>query len=186
MDPNMRDQCPPALRERLAALRIASSAIVPPATLEEALRARLTPTRFVAATPGALPGTTRRAGAASWATRWANWIAWPISVTAAAGLVSWMVYSNPAVAPGAVANEHAVTSIEDGRVATPFLALAPFADIDPVMRGDVVRTTVPRATLAEFGLPVSPMRAAEPIDADFLVGADGGVLAVRFVDAAGL
>ena len=50
------------------------------------------------------------------------------------------------------------------------------------MRSEVVSATLPRATLAEFGLPVSPMRAAEPINAEFLVGPNGGVLAVRFVD----
>ena len=186
MDPNLHDECPPVLRDRLAALRVASTAIAPPARLEDALRARLASAPHGVALANARPDPAWRAHASSWTARWANWIAWPVSVTAAAGLLSWMVYSNPPIAPESMVGEGAANSVEDSRVATPFLALAPFGDIDPVMRGEVVRTTVPRATLAEFGLPVSPMRAAEPIDADFLVGSDGGILAVRFVDAAGL
>jgi hypothetical protein len=55
-------------------------------------------------------------------------------------------------------------------------------DIPAGMKSEVVTATLPRATLAEFGLPVSPIRAAEPIDAQFLIGPNGGVLAVRFVD----
>ncbi|MEO8134195.1 MAG: hypothetical protein ABI831_09480 [Betaproteobacteria bacterium] len=181
------DECPTVLRSRLAALRNAVLAVAPPAYLEEALRARLFATAASAVDPAPMPAP--RSAATSlprhgpWTDRWANWIAWPVSVMAATGLVSWMVYTNPAVAPEPVIMDRAVASTEGGRTATPFLALASFDDIDPVMRGEVVRTTLPRSTLAEFGLPVSPMHAAEPIEADFLVSADGGVLAVRFVDA---
>ncbi len=69
-----------------------------------------------------------------------------------------------------------------GEAATPFLALASFDDFPAGLRSEVVTATLPRATLAAFGLPVSPMRAAEPIAAEFLVGPNGGVLAIRFVD----
>jgi hypothetical protein len=119
--------------------------------------------------------------------RWAAWIAWPVSVTAATGLVSWMVYTNPAVAPEP-ALPAALTSYETpangALAATPFLALTSLDVISASGRNEVVSATLPRATLAEFGLPVSPMRAAEPIDAEFLVGPNGGVLAVRFVESA--
>ena len=73
----------------------------------------------------------------------------------------------------------------DGTAMTPFLALTSLDNIPAGTRSEIVSATVPRSTLAEFGLPVSPMRAADPIDAEFLVGANGGVLAVRFVESAG-
>jgi hypothetical protein len=37
-------------------------------------------------------------------------------------------------------------------------------------------------SLAQFGLPVDPARAADAIDAELLVRLDGAVLAVRFVN----
>ena len=46
----------------------------------------------------------------------------------------------------------------------------------------VMPARMPRMALAQFGLPVNPARAAEPIDAELLVRPDGAVLAVRFVN----
>jgi hypothetical protein len=36
--------------------------------------------------------------------------------------------------------------------------------------------------LAEFGFPVSPARAGEPVTGELLVRGDGTVLAVRFLE----
>jgi hypothetical protein len=109
-----------------------------------------------------------------------------VSVSAATGLVSWMVYTNPAVAPEPLlpALTSYETSPDAALAATPFLALTSLDAISASGRNEVISATLPRATLAEFGLPVSPLRAAEPIDAEFLVGPNGGVLAVRFVESA--
>jgi hypothetical protein len=174
------DTMPPDLHARLLRLRESVASMQPPAHIEARLKARL----FDAGPQPArtLPAPRR---APTWIERWGAWVAWPIWVTAAAGLVSWMVYTNPAVAPEQI-GPGAPSYEVPGRspAATPFIALTSLDNIPAGARSEVVSATLPRATLAEFGLPVSPMRAAEPIDAEFLIGANGGVLAVRFVDSA--
>ena len=181
------DDLPPALRARMARLSAAVATLQPPPALEAALRARLFAAgpQVARPAPAAVMRPARREP--SLTERWAAWCAWPVSVAAAMGLCSWMVLTNPAVAPDRTDPEAAAGSggLPSGETATPFLALAAFDDFPAGMRSEVVATTLPRSTLAEFGLPVSPMRAAEPIDAEFLVGPNGSVLAVRFVDDAG-
>jgi hypothetical protein len=181
----LEDPMPSGLRARLTRLSETAATIQPPASVEAQLVARLfdsaanaVPAHAVAASSKA----TRRTP--TWIERWGAWLAWPVSVTAAAGLVSWMVYTNPAIAPEQI--EPATPSYEvagGATAATPFMALTSLDNIPPGSQSEVVSATLPRATLAEFGLPVSPMRAAEPIQAEFLVGANGGVLAVRFVES---
>jgi hypothetical protein len=177
------DTSSPDLTARLCRLRHASAALQPPSGLEAELLARLFPRSETRESPPAATPRARVRRAPSLAERWGAWVAWPVAVTAATALLSWMVYTNPAVAPEQVipALDSSESRVRDA-VATPFLALTSLDDIGT--RGEVVSATLPRATLAEFGLPVSPMRAAEPIHAEFLIGADGGVLAVRFVDTA--
>ncbi len=48
-------------------------------------------------------------------------------------------------------------------------------------RGQLRRVQVPRSTLINFGLPVNAERLEFPINADLLVGEDGGARAIRFV-----
>lgn len=48
-------------------------------------------------------------------------------------------------------------------------------------RGQLRRVSVPRSTLINFGLPVNAERLEIPINADLLVGEDGGARAIRFV-----
>jgi len=178
------------LRVRLASLGAAVSTLQPPESIEDALRAQL----FRAAAhadPLPAPAGARPARRKSTpGERWAAWFAWPVSVAAAMGLCSWMVLTDPGIAPDRLsmqlAGDAAPAQSPAGAAATPFLALAPLADFPAGQRSEVVTATLPRATLAEFGLPVSPMRAAEPIGAEFLVGPHGNVLAVRFVGDAGL
>jgi hypothetical protein len=181
---NMNDDTTsPDVQARLLRLREAARTLQPPDYVETRLYAQLFPG---AATAPVAPARTASQRVPTRLERWATWIAWPVSVTAATGLVSWMVYTNPAVAP-----EPAVPALasyeapaDEARAATPFLALTSLDAISSSSRNELISATLPRATLAEFGLPVSPMRAAEPIDAEFLVGPNGGVLAVRFVESA--
>jgi hypothetical protein len=73
-----------------------------------------------------------------------------------------------------------VNSFHYPTVATPFYPVyAPRSGLAAV-RG-VVRVSVPRATLAVFGLPYDPRRARDPITADLLIANSGVVTAVRFV-----
>jgi len=185
------DDLPPLLRERLAGVRQAGAALSPPPAIEAALRAQLFANAPAAARPApAAPARTplsSRAQPPSLFERCAAWLAWPVSVAAVTALCSWMVFNHPALAPespdAALLAAAGAGDVAPGQTATPFLALAALDDIPAGARGEIVTATLPRATLAEFGLPVSPMRAAEPINAEFLVGPNGGVYAVRFVDA---
>jgi hypothetical protein len=176
------DTMPPDLRARLLRLRETVATMQPPADIEARLKARLFD--VAGQHPAPRPLVPRRGP--TWIDRWGAWVAWPISVTAAAGVVSWMVYTNPAIAPEQMGPATASFEVAGPPpAATPFIALTSLDIIPGGAHSELVSATLPRATLAEFGLPVSPMRAAEPIDAEFLVGENGGVLAVRFVDSAG-
>ena len=46
----------------------------------------------------------------------------------------------------------------------------------------VIPARMSRLSLAQFGLPVNPARAADAIDTELLVRSDGAVLAVRFIN----
>ena len=64
----------------------------------------------------------------------------------------------------------------------PFLALQPLDRIAAEPGKHVVTTEFPRALLADWGLPVSPDRAGEPVRAEMLYSADGEPLAVRILN----
>jgi len=74
-----------------------------------------------------------------------------------------------------------VTNAEDGeeKIKSAFI---------PLLHGDVhsdslevVRVRLSRSTLQQFGLPMNPERADEPIDADVVLGEDGLPQAIRFI-----
>jgi hypothetical protein len=64
----------------------------------------------------------------------------------------------------------------------PFLALKPLERIALEPGTTVVASEFPRALLADWGLPVSPDRAGEPVRAEFLYSPDGEALAVRLIN----
>lgn len=66
-------------------------------------------------------------------------------------------------------------------VRTPFLALVA-SDAMAAEPAVIVSSQVAAATLSEYGLPVDPARADEPIRAEFLLSPTGLVLAVRFAE----
>jgi hypothetical protein len=98
----------------------------------------------------------------------------PLALAATFALVSWMIRAPlpPLPAPAAV-----VESEDPG----PFLALKPFERIALEPGSTVVATEFPRALLAEWGLPVAPDRADEPVRAELLYSPDGEAIAVRLV-----
>ena len=51
-----------------------------------------------------------------------------------------------------------------------------------VFETTVVASEFPRALLADWGLPVAPDRAGEPVRAETLYSADGEPLAVRLIN----
>jgi hypothetical protein len=101
----------------------------------------------------------------------------PLALAATVALASWMVRAplpdpRPAsVAPAAVESDPG-----------PFLALKPLERIALEPGTTMVSTEFPRALLADWGLPVSPDRAAEPVRAEMLYSAEGEPLAVRLIN----
>jgi hypothetical protein len=98
----------------------------------------------------------------------------PLALAATIAMVSWMVRA-PLPAPGAAP---AAVTEDPG----PFLALKPLERIAIEPSTTVVATEFPRALLADWGLPVSPDRAGEPVRAEMLYSADGEPLAIRLIN----
>ncbi len=106
----------------------------------------------------------------------------PLAMAAAVAVASWMV-RNPASPPVAEPPmvEPMTQAAADGD-AGPFLALKPLERIALEPQATVVATEFPRALLAQWGLPVSPERAAEPVRAEMLYSAEGEPLALRILN----
>jgi hypothetical protein len=99
----------------------------------------------------------------------------PLALAATIAVVSWIART-PVHAP--VAQPQAIETD-----AGPFLALKPLERIALEPGTTIVRTTeFPRALLADWGLPVPPERAAEPVRAEMLYSLDGEPLAVRLLN----
>ena len=106
------------------------------------------------------------------------WWVPPLALAATIALVSWMVR----VPVGELSPASYLTpppAVEDPG---PFLALKPLERIALEPSTTVVATEFPRALLADWGLPVSPDRAGEPVRAEMLYSADGEALAVRLIN----
>jgi hypothetical protein len=97
----------------------------------------------------------------------------PLALAATIALVSWMVRSPLDPMPPRLSMAH-----EDPG---PFLALKPLERIALEPGTTIVTTEFPRALLADWGLPVAPDRAGEPVRAELLYSPDGEALAVRLV-----
>src|SRR5437763_16845026 len=144
-----------SLDPRLAELRGAMQALKAPAALDDALAARF-----------------RRQHAMRRPWRW--WMP-PLALAATVALVTWMLRGPM---PRPVVPEALPARAAD---AGPFLALKPLERIALEPGTRVVTTEFPRALLADWGLPVAPDRAAEPVRAETLYSADGEALAIRLV-----
>ena len=69
----------------------------------------------------------------------------------------------------------------DTEVATDFYALPDVDSLPPVEDTTVVRVRLPRSAMRMVGLPVNEERMGERIQADVVLGQDGLMRAVRFV-----
>ena len=98
----------------------------------------------------------------------------PLALAATLAGVTWIVRHPTAQSPAGAAPAER----DDG----PFLALRPLERIALEPRTTVVETQFPRALLADWGLPVAPDRAGEPVRAEMLYSADGEPLAVRLLN----
>lgn len=147
------------LEERLAELRSAAATLEAPPALEAGLRRAF------------------RAKARRETNRPRLWWMPPLALVATVAMVSWIVRGPVDVPVPAVAPVQA--SLDD---AGPFLALRPLDRIALEPQATVVTTEFPRAFLAQWGLPVAPERAGEPVRAELLYSPDGEALAVRLLD----
>ena len=147
---------PEILDLRLAELRQALQPVTPPAALETALTARY-----------------RRVHRQERPRLW--WMP-PLALLATAAVVSWMIRAPQP--PMHVAATAAVAADPDA----PFLALKPLERIALEPGTTIVTSEFPRALLADWGLPVSPDRAGEPVRAEMLYSADGEALAIRLAN----
>jgi hypothetical protein len=77
---------------------------------------------------------------------------------------------------------HSAVTASDGRVETQFLPFMTARPPFPSEQRQFVRIRLPRSALHAFGLPMNMERAAEPVQADVMLGEDGRALAVRFVN----
>ena len=106
----------------------------------------------------------------------------PLALAATIALTSWMIRGPMPESQSLMALAPPTTTIEGDRDPGPFLALQPLERIAREAGTRVVTTEFPRALLADWGLPVSPDRAGEPVRAEMLYSADGEPLAVRLLN----
>ncbi len=100
----------------------------------------------------------------------------PLALAATIALVTWMIR-------GPLPTNQPLVSLNPVDAdAGPFLALKPLDRIAIEPGATVVTTQFPRALLAEWGLPVAPDRAGEPVRAEMLYSAQGEPLAVRLLN----
>ncbi len=85
----------------------------------------------------------------------------------------------PAPKPVRRAKRPPVLTAEPMEVVTDFY---PLMDAPPPFeRGQLLRVVVPASTMRSVGLPISPERWSERVQADVLVGEEGMARAIRFV-----
>ena len=141
------------------------------ATLRGALRQVSPPSALDAALAAHFRRAHRKPRPALW------WMP-PLALAATVAIVSWMIRGAHAPEPAAAGDPEIVIEMDNG----PFLALKPIERIALEPGTTVVASEFPRALLADWGLPVDPDRAGEPVRAETLYSANGEALAVRLVN----
>ena len=150
----------------LAALRGSVASLTPPERVDRAIAAAIALDRNAAGT------------------RWRGWRemrpAWfALSAAFAAMLAVVAIVGRDAMRPAAPAGETPFVARETGRAW--FLPVVPPSELSQTDDAWVVSAQLSRITLAQFGLPIDPAQAAEVVDTELLIRADGALLAVRFV-----
>lgn len=156
----------------LAAARDELARREPPPWSEGELRSRIDERLALQAVAGARPAMQPRAQprAASAKRRFLVWLGAPAM---AAGAFALLLVAGTLLRSGGGPNPER---------SAPFIALTSIDAIAAEPGKVVVPARVPRAQLADYGLPVDPARADVPAQAEFLLSARGVVLAVRFVE----
>ena len=152
-----------SLDDRLAALKADMASHEPPPSTDRAVAV-------------AVDRASRRRSRSAHAPRvLERWLAWPVALAAAIGLVAIAVRQMPP-------DETAAAPLVASSAPMRFMPVVPVAEFERSSDAYVVPARMPRMALAQFGLPVNPARAGDAIDTELLVRPDGAVLALRFVD----
>lgn len=146
---------------KLDALRAELAGMQAPAALEASLAAGFRKTRPVSQRPRL-------------------WWMPPLALAATIAMATWIL-RGPVPEGDGVVTVAAPVSL-DGGADMPFVALRPLDRIAKEDGARIVTTEFPRALLADWGLPVAPDRAGEPVRAQMLYSARGEPLAVRLLN----
>jgi hypothetical protein len=149
----------------LGAARDDAARRMPDSLVEQQLLARVRERGALHGVAVARQPTAPPAAGIAWWRRWSVGV--PVALAAGLALLLIATPMTPVAPPAAAA-------------ATPFFALAGIDAIAAETAPVVVASRVPRTALADYGLPVDPARADEPVNAEFLMSRAGVVLAVRF------
>jgi len=144
---------------KLDALRAEMAHVHAPDVMEAALAERFRRTKHAASRPRL-------------------WWMPPLALAATIALATWIIRGPVPAGEGLVSIP--ARSLDGDPDA--FLALRPLDRIANAQGAHVVTREFPRALLAEWGLPVSPELAGEPVRAQLLYSAEGEPLAVRLLD----
>jgi hypothetical protein len=145
--------------------------------LRQAFRRRLAARRWRRAAIGATAAAAVVAGIVFFGGERKSPVSAP-SVSAQVRQTAPVVESDPAVSRP-VRRPARVRPAMPRELATDFFPLTGIAL--PFEHGEMVRVTVPAATMLTVGLPVPEERMADPIQADVLIGEEGLARAIRFV-----
>jgi hypothetical protein len=101
---------------------------------------------------------------------------WPVWASAVAAGVAVF-----AIAVGLQPRDPVPPAAPQDEVVTEYFPLQYGTDLTALEGAPVIRMEFPRTVVVSFGLPINPQRAAEPVQADVVLGSDGIARAVRFV-----
>jgi hypothetical protein len=155
------------LDRQLALLRASVASLVPPARVDDAITAAI-----------AVDRSRERTRSHAWRVAWPAWLALPAVALAATLAVVALVGHDAARSPVLDTGTAPVAGDADRAW---FLPVVPVTELAESHDALVVSAQLSRMTLAQLGLPVDPAQAADVVDTELLVRADGALLAVRFV-----
>ncbi len=157
----------------LAAARAAYRTLEPPAELEATLLARFGELRATGRPLAAPPATRPERG---WRGRWQRALSLTRLHPAWAGALSVCAV----LAVAAPWWLHWASATPEST--TPFMLVAEPSG-GQLNVSQLVRVSVTREAMLDFGIPVPPQKLQEPVRAEMLLGPRGEMLAVRFIEA---
>ena len=107
-------------------------------------------------------------------TRRAWWQVWAVAAAAATILLALLVLRPTPEAPRSV-------EVASQEIATDYIPIGYGMPLSPDEFAQIIRVSVPRSEMVQFGLPVRPDAGPGRVTADVVLGEDGVARAIRFV-----